>query len=102
MARPIEERFQALNGGSKVPGLGLAAWTMVLYWWRPEQYPPFNARTRRFIKDFGFQRLLPKTLTPHGYARWIAFAEILSARLRLPTAGHVDRLVWEHTKPPGA
>lgn len=99
LGRPIEERLEALapKGRSKVAGLGLTAWTMVLYWWCPEMYPPFNDWTKLFVRSFGFQRLLPKSLTPHGYARWIQFAQDLSERLHLPTAGHVDRLVWEQT-----
>jgi hypothetical protein len=98
--RPIEERLKDLqtHGRSKVAGLDLTAWTMVLYWWRPDLYPPFNTRTKRFAQAFGFQKFLPRSLTPRGYARWIQFAQVLSARLQLPTAGHVDRLVWEYTK----
>ena len=98
-SRPVEDRLRELNSGgaSKIDGFGLASLTMILYWRFPTEYPPFNRRTQKFLKDFKFDRILPKTLSPSQYRRWIDFAQELSARLRLPSAGHIDRLVWEYT-----
>ena len=50
-----------------------------------------------FMKDFEFDGLLPTTLSPTQYGKWLSFAQELSGRLQLPSAGHIDRLVWEHT-----
>ena len=95
----IERRLTELDsgGGSKISGFGLPTLTTILYWRMPEQYPAFNRRTKMFLKDFEFAGLLPTTLNPTQYGRWLSFAQELSGRLQLPSAGHIDRLVWEHT-----
>ena len=99
-SRPVEDRLKDLNSvkAYKINGFGLASLTIILYWRFPTEYPPFNTRTQRFLKDFKFDRILPRTLSPSQYGRWIVFAQELSARLRLPSAGHIDRLVWEYTR----
>lgn len=86
------------NGECKIKGFGLASLTMILHWKFPREYPPFNRRTKRFLKDFEFEEFVPKTLSPTQYAKWIAFAQELSERLQLPSAGHIDRIVWEYTQ----
>jgi hypothetical protein len=91
-------RSVATGGNLKVPGLGLPAWTIMLQWRLPSLYPPHDRRTLRFLKDFELTPYAPRSLTPAGYSRWCSFARELSARLRLPTPGHVDRMVWEYTK----
>ena len=98
-SRSIESRLHDLdsNGTCKIPGFGLASLTMILYWRVPTEYPPFNRRTQLFLKDFGFEGYIPKALSPTQFGKWIAFAQELSARLQLPSTGHVDRLVWSYT-----
>ena len=98
-SRSIESRLKELDsgGGSKIPGFALPTLTTILYWRFPEEYPAFNRRTKMFLRDFGFEGLLPKTLSPTQYGIWLSFAQELSGRLQLPSAGHIDRLVWEHT-----
>lgn len=99
-SRSVESRLYDLNtGGScKINGFGLASLTMILYWRFPSEYPPFNRRTKRFLKDFDFDKFVPKHLSPAQYGKWIAFCQELSARLDLPSSGHMDRLVWEYTR----
>ena len=96
----VEDRLRELDSGGtcKIKGFGLASLTMILHWRIPTEYPPFNRRTQRFLRDFGFGEFIPKTLSPVQYGKWIAFAQELSARLDLPSSGHVDRLVWEYTR----
>lgn len=98
-ARPIESRLQDLkaNGPCKISGFALRSLTMILYWRFPKECPPFNGRTQEFLQDFGLEHHVPMTLSPAQYGKWIAFAQELSARLQLPSTGHVDRLVWKHT-----
>ena len=98
-ARSIESRLQDLHkrGSCKLPGFALASLTMILHWRYPAEYPPYNRRTVRFLQDFGLDHYVPISLSPVQYGKWIAFAQELSARLDLPTTGHVDRLVWKHT-----
>ena len=98
-SRNIESRLHDLdsNGACKIPGFGLASLTMILYWRVPTEYPPFNRRTRKFLKDFGFDGYIPKTLSPTQFGKWISFSQELSERLQLPSTGHVDRLVWRYT-----
>lgn len=99
-SRSVESRLYDLDtrGSCKINGFGLASLTMILYWRFPGEYPPFNRRTRRFLKDFEFDGLVPKHLSPAQYGKWITFCQELSARLDLPSAGHIDRLVWEYTR----
>lgn len=96
----IGERLIHVAPGAeaKIPGLGLTSWTILLQWRLPALYPPFNRRTHRFLLDFGLAQYAPKAITPVAYSRWCSFARELSARLQLPTPGHVDRVVWEYTK----
>lgn len=98
--KAIEDRLKDLdrNGSFKLKGFALASLTMVLSWRFPTEYPPFNRRTQRFLADFGLNDKIPKELSPKQYAMWIAFAQELSARLRLPSAGHIDRIVWIYTR----
>ena len=99
-SRNVDGRLRDLDtdGSSKINGFGLASLTMILYWRFPREYPPFNRRTKRFLEDFELQELVPKTLSPAQYAKWIAFCQDLSGRLGLPSSGHIDRLVWEYTR----
>ena len=97
--RPIEDRLKDLapGGSCKLNGFGLASLTVILSWRFPTEYLPFNRRTQRFLTDFGLNMVLPKALSPKQYGEWIALAQELSAWLRLPSAGHIDRLVWKYT-----
>ena len=99
-SRSVESRLYDLDtrGSCKISGFGLASLTMILYWRFPSEYPPFNRRTKRFLKDFDFDELVPQKLSPAQYGKWIAFCQELSARLDLPSSGHIDRLVWEYTR----
>ena len=99
-SRSVNSRLRDLdaNGAWKINGFGLASLTMILHWRFPGEYPPFNRRTKRFLKDFEFENIVPRTLSPSQYAKWIAFAQELSARLNLPSSGHIDRIVWEYTR----
>ena len=94
-SRSIESRLKELNsgGGSKIPGFGLPTVTTILYWRFPAEYPAFNRQTKAFLKKFEFVDLLPKALSPTQYGIWLSFAQELSGRLQLPSAGHIDRLV---------
>ena len=98
-ARSIESRLQDLRAGGscKISGFALPSLTMILYWRFPREYPPYDRRTSRFLQDFEIEHHIPMALGPVQYGKWIAFAEDLSARLNLPSTGHVDRLVWQHT-----
>jgi HKD family nuclease len=92
----VRKRFEALASTHKLDGLGLTAWTMILYWHAPTHYPPFNAPTKKFLKDMKLSDEVPITLSPYSYEAWCAFSRDLATKLRLPTAGHVDRMVWAH------
>ena len=99
-SRSVDNRLRKLDTGGpdKISGFGLPSLTMILYWRIPTEYPPFNRPTKRFLKDFDFDQIVPKTLSPRQYGNWIAFAQDLSARLDLPSSGHIDRLVREYTR----
>lgn len=96
----VGQRLKAVasGGDAKLPGLDLPAWSILLQWRFPALYPPFDRRTRFFLEEFELDQFVPRSLTPAGYSRWCAFAGELSARLQLPTPGHVDRMVWAYTR----
>jgi hypothetical protein len=66
-------------------------------WREPTDYPPFSRQTRRFLEDFGLLQLGASAASPAAYVRWLDQARNLSQELDLPTTGHVDRMVWEHS-----
>ncbi len=94
-SRSVESRLRDLHSGGsrKIAGFALPSLTVILYWRFPSEYPPFNSRTRIFLEGFKLDELAPKSLTPRQYGKWIAFCQELSARLNLPSSGHIDRLV---------
>jgi hypothetical protein len=96
---PVVERLQDLadGGGHKVPGFGVNAWALVLYWYDYTTCLPFNARTKKFLRDFRLARPVPKTFSATAYRNWHSLALDLQQRLRLPTIGHVELMVWEHS-----
>ena len=75
----------------------MTAWTL-LSWRHPAEYPPYDRRTVRFLKDFGLAPHIATSVSARQYERWLGFASDLSTRLELPTRGHVDRLVWRYTE----
>lgn len=93
---PIGEKMRLLMTDFKLDGLGVRAWTMILYWRSPTEYIPFNEKTIEFIKDMKMQDLVSPNPSPRNYEIWCGFSAKLAARMRLPSIGHVDRMVWEH------
>ena len=97
-SRPLKSRLELLKTDNKLAGFGLPAWTMILYWWSPADYPPLNIRTKKFLRDMRLSTAVPVTVSPSSYEQWCAFCRELASRLKLPSAGHVDRMVWVHTQ----
>jgi PLD-like domain len=91
--RDIQDRLHEIRKRRLLKGLQIPAMSLLLYWWRPDSYPPFNAKTKRFLKDFNMASHGMSASSPDCYATWLGFADLLRARLQLPTVGHVDRLV---------
>lgn len=96
-SRDIEERLaEVIDSGDLAP-LNVGTLSVLLYWRNLDAYPPFNWLTRRFLRDFRLTRRGASNASPAAYARWLELAEELSQKLDLPTLGHVDRMVWEHS-----
>ena len=70
--------------------------SLLLYWSRPEAYPPFNAKTKKFLEDSRMASLGMSDSSPACYAKWLGFSALLAARLLLPSVGHVDRVVTKY------
>jgi len=96
----LSSRLEKLSpkGSLKLPGIGLTAITLILSWRYPNENPPYDRRTIRFLRDFELDTYIATTLTPNQYAEWIEFAQDLSERLGLESAGQIDRLVWLYTR----
>jgi hypothetical protein len=97
--REVEERLAEVRREEFLERLGIASLSILLYWWRPVRYPPFNVRTDRFLRDFQLEERGVNAASPTTYRRWMAHADGIALDYRLPTRGHVDRMVWEHTRP---
>jgi len=74
---------------------------MILYGWSAPDYPPFNKLTKKFVIEFvidmKFGASIPVALSPSGYKQGRSLCREIAKRLRLPSAGHVGRMVWAHT-----
>ena len=95
----LVERLEQLAPGGvfKLPGFGINAWTLLLYWRNPKDCVPLNAVTLAFLKAFGLRHLVGASITPAAYRRWRSLARDLQHRLRLPTLAHVDLMAWRFT-----
>lgn len=63
------------------------------HWRKPEDFPPYNFRTETFLRDFGLLHKGMSAASPICYERWRLWATRLAQQLKLPTPGHLDRLV---------
>jgi hypothetical protein len=97
-SRDLDERLADVIDSGDLAPLNVTTLSVLLYWRNLEAYPPFNWRTRQFLKDFGLASRGASGASPSAYARWLEHAEELSERLDLPSRGHVDRMVWEHSE----
>jgi hypothetical protein len=91
--RDIYDRLQEIRKKSLLMGFHIPSMSLLLYWYRPDAYPPFNAKTERFLKDFKMASLGMSASSPACYSTWLGFADLLRVRLQLPTVGHIDRVV---------
>jgi len=94
--RDIYDRLQEIRKKSLLKGLHIPSMSLLLYWNRPDAYPPFNAKTKRFLGDFKMESSGMSASSPACYSTWLEFADLLRARLNLPTTGHIDRLVTRY------
>jgi hypothetical protein len=94
----VRVRLSELLDRGLLGRLGIASLSILLYWWRPERYPPFNVRTEICLDHFQLARRGVSAASPTTYERWLAYADELAREYRLPTPGHVDRMVWEYTQ----
>jgi hypothetical protein len=97
-ALDVSARLKRVIGSGAVAPLGMSTLSVLLYWRAPESYPPFNRRTKRFLRDFGLGERGASNASPTAYMRWLDQAQRLSQELELPTRGHIDRVAWEYTK----
>jgi hypothetical protein len=99
-SQAVNTHFQLLEKEHKFSGLGLPAWSMILYRWSAPDYPPFNKSTKKFVIEFVIDMKLgasiPVTLSPSGYKQGRSLCREIAERLRLPSAGHVSRMIWAH------
>jgi hypothetical protein len=91
--RDVYDRLQKIREKSLLRGFHIPSLSLLLYWHRPDAYPPFNAKTKRFLKDFRMASPGMSASSPACYSTWLGFADLLRARLQLPSVGHVDRVV---------
>jgi hypothetical protein len=94
----VVERRQTVIDSGKLSPLKIPSLSLLLYCRAPDKYPPFNRRTKRFLRDFGLSNWGVSNASPKAYKCWLDQAEELSQELDLPSPGHVDRLVWQYTK----
>ena len=94
--RDVEDRLTDVLDQELFGRLGIASLSMLLYWWRPDRYPPFNVRTRQFLADIRLATRGASAASPATYRRWLAYADEIAREYRLPSRGHVDLMVSEY------
>jgi hypothetical protein len=95
-SRDIYDRLIEIEEKRLLKGLRIPTISLLLYWLRPDAYPPFNWKTERFLEDSKMNSPGMSASSPSCYAMWLGFAELLRAKLHLPTVGHVDRVVTKY------
>ena len=91
--RDIYDRLHEIKEKSLLRGFHIPSMSLLLYWNRPDAYPPFNAKTKRFLKDFNMASSGMSSSSPACYSTWLGFADLLKTELQLPSSGHIDRMV---------
>jgi hypothetical protein len=94
--RDIYDRLREIKEKKLLKGLRIPAISLLLYWSKPGAYPPFNAKTQTFLEDSKMASPGMSASSPACYATWLGFAELLGAKLHLPSVGHVDRVVTRY------
>ncbi len=93
----IEERLvEVVDSGALAP-LDISSLSVLLHFRSPTTYVPYNWRTEQFLRDFRLHERGRSNASPAAYARWLEQAERLRQEWGLPSRGHIDRMVWEHT-----
>lgn len=88
-----ESRLEEIGRSGYLEGLRIPTISLLLYWRNPERFPPYNFKTIAFLRDFGLIHRGLSAASPVCYERWRRWATRLAQQPRLPTPGHVDRLV---------
>jgi hypothetical protein len=94
--RDIYDRLREIEERKLLNGLRIPTISLLLYWSRPDAYPPFNAKTKAFLEDSKMASPGMSSSSPACCEKWLRFAEQLGARLHLPSVGHVDRVVTKY------
>lgn len=94
--RNIYNRLQEIREKSLLPGLQIPSLSLLLYWYKPDAYPPFNGKTKRFLKDFNMESPGMSASSPACYSTWLGFADLLQSQLSLESVGYIDRMVALH------
>ncbi len=94
--RDIYDRLTEINEKGLLKGLRIPAISLLLYWSLPYAYPPFNAKTKKFLENSKMDSAGMSASSPACYATWLGFAELLRAKLHLPSVGHIDRIVTKY------
>lgn len=94
--RSVYDRLTEIRQKKLLKGLLIPTMSLLLYWWMPEAYPPFNEKTKTFLEDFGMKSQGMSAASPACYATWLVYADNLRAKLKLPSTGHVDRVAAKY------
>lgn len=91
----IGTRLSRVFAENLLPGLQMPSISMLLYFRFPDRYPPYNYRTKEFLKHFKLAKAGVSAASPEAYVKWLGYARQLAQHLNLPKTGHVDRMVIE-------
>lgn len=94
-ALDLQTRLENIQQDGDLDGLRMPSLGLLLYWRNPERFVPYNFRTVKFLRDFRLENQGMSGSSPRCYVTWLGWATRLAQRLKLPTLGHVDRMV-EH------
>jgi hypothetical protein len=92
----LRDRLARIEREGLLPGLRIPSLSLLLYWRKPRRYLPFNKKTNIFLRDYKLRLRGAGRTSAATYANWIAYSTQLQQWLKLPTPGHVDRVVSAH------
>ncbi len=92
----LRERLKRIQDKNYLNGLRMPSLSLLLYWRYPENYPPYNFQTKKFLDEFGLRERGMSASSADCYATWVRWAVRLAQQLKLPSAGHIDRMVSRH------
>ena len=92
-AEDPQTRLDTVIQDGLLAGLRIPTLSLLLYWRNPRRFVPYNFRTVHFLDNFKLAQKGMSASSGRCYVSWLRWATRFAQRLKLPTPGHLDRIV---------